>query len=285
MKSIKIVVAYNERVISIPFKNIALIDEFTTFYDNNQDIGIALNEILDLQLKDTSINKIYISKTTQKDELSPEYTEYLPIKYSFDNYDIQSVIESYIDYIIKNQRLLQKKDSALNKVMINYMRKYDKINLSNYDIERIILSYLSNGSGNYSYDRIRAAYFTLIKNGYKIKKEDNKETNNIINRTDLTKYNSQDEFFEYLIYYSTISEEAKSKAIDMMASESIEDIDRKMYNSNHSLFDTKEIKTKRNYYDDALLLQALTNMTIQDLVNLINNYQMKTKEKTKGKAK
>lgn len=282
MKNIKLVVTYGERVITIPFKNIALIDEFTTFYDNNQDIGIALNEILNLQLKNTEVKKIYISKTKEKDESSPEYTEYLPVKYSFDNYDVKSVVGHYIDYIIKHQSLLYIKDSNLNRVVINYMRKYNKINLTDYDIERITLLYLSNGNGNYNYERIRAAYFTLIKNGYQIKKETNKEKS-IINRTDLTKYNSEDDFFEYLIYYSTISEEAKAKAIDQMASESIEDIDKKMHNANYGLFDTKEIKTKRNYYDDALLLQALTNMTIQELVNLINNYQIKTKEKTKGK--
>ena len=38
MKTIKLVVAYKNRTISIPFKNIALIDDFTTYYDNAEII-------------------------------------------------------------------------------------------------------------------------------------------------------------------------------------------------------------------------------------------------------
>ena len=280
MKSIKLVVAYNNRVISIPFKNVALIDEFTTYYDNNTDIGIALNEILDLKLKDTTVKSIYICKTKEKKVGDKEYNEYLPIKYSTDNFEYDSVLNNYIDYLKKNTQILQQKNTPLNIIMNNYMKKYSKIYLTETDIERIAILYLKNSSTSYSYERCRSAYFTLLKANYKIKTK--KETKyNPLNRTDLTKYNSEDEFFEYLIHYSTINEETKAHAMDLLASVPLEEIEKNIHNHDYGLFDNRHINHKRNFYDDAMLLQALTNMTIQELVDLINNYQIKAKERTK----
>ena len=113
MKTVKLVVAYNNRTLSIPFKSIALIDDFTTYYDSLYDLGIALNEILDLKLYDQRITKIYICKTTTKEESNIEYNEYLPIRYSFDKYDPKSVEEAFIDYIHHHQELLFDKYSPL----------------------------------------------------------------------------------------------------------------------------------------------------------------------------
>ena len=73
--------------------------------------------------------------------------------------------------------------------------------------------------------------------------------------------------------------------MDILASRDIEDMERDMYNEDYGLFDTKDIKTKRNFHDEALLLQSLTNMTIQELIDVINNYQQLTTERNKTKEK
>ena len=280
MKTVKLVVAYKNRTISIPFKNIALIDDFTTFYDNADDIGTALNEILSLNLNDTRISRIYICRTTKKEGSNYEYNEILPVRYSFDKYIQGSVEENYIDYILKHQELLFESHTPLNIIMNNYTKKYDKVYLNEFDITRIATLYLKSDKGTYNYERMRAAYFTLLKNGYKIKIQKN-TSNNPYNRTDLTKYNSRDEFFEYLAYYSTLGEEEKAKTIEFLSGESLENIDRNMSNPNYGLFDTKDIKYREDYHDDALLLQALTNMPTEDLIAFINDYQNITKGKTK----
>jgi len=285
MKTVRLVVAYNGKTISIPFKNIALIDEFTTYYDNLDDIGIALNEILDLKLKDTTIKKIYIIKSNFRNELSPIYNEYLPIRYSFDNFDCESVMNNYIDYLSKHKPLLYEKNTPLNIIMDNYMKKYNTVYLKESDIEKIAILYLKNNSGTYNYDRIRGAYFTLLNQGYKIKQNTPPKNINPIDRSDLTRYNPQDEFFEYLIRYSKIGEEEKAHAMDILSAESVEKIDKKMHNPDYSLFDTRNPKYERNFGDDALLLQTLTNMTIQELIDVINNYQNMTKENSKSRGK
>ena len=285
MGKVKLVVVYEGRTISIPFKNVALIDEFTTYYDNLDDIGLVLNEILDLRLNNVSIKNAYIIQTTQKDELSREYTEYLPIRYSFDNFDYDSVMKNYIEYLLRNEYLLHEKNTPLSKITDNYMRKYSKIYLNESDIQKIGMLYLNNSSGTYSYDRFRLAYFTLLRNGYKVEMQLKPEVGNLVDRTDLTKYNPKDEFFEYLIKYSKIGDDEKTYAMDILASESIDDMEKNMYNRDYGLFDNKHINFKRDFGDDALLLQALTNMTIQELIDVINNYQNMTKEKNKAKGK
>ena len=263
----------------------ALIDEFTTYYDNLEELGEALNEILDLRLRNTSVKKFYIIKRSQKDKLTPVYTEYLPIRYSFDSFDYESVMNNYIDYLKKHDYLLYKENSPLGRIRDNYMRKYDKISLSETDIESIAQLYLKNRSGSYNYDRFRAAYFTLLDFDYKIKMKSKTYEVKQSDRTDLTKYNPNDEFFEYLIKYSKIGDEEKANAMDILASESIENINRNMYNPDYGLFDNENVRYKRNFGDDALLLQALTNMTIQELVNVINNYQTMQNEKNKSKGR
>ena len=77
MKSIKLVVVYNARVISIPFKNVALIDEFTTYYDDNKDIGIALNEILRIVHK----NRLYNNKKLLQKKKKKAYNTYKGVAY------------------------------------------------------------------------------------------------------------------------------------------------------------------------------------------------------------
>lgn len=271
----KLVVVYNERVISIPFKNIALIDEFTIGYSDMQDIGKTLNEILDLRIEKPYVKKLYIVKTTKKDDNEKEYTQYLPIKYKYDNFDSDSVKHAYIDYLIKNREVLYKKNTSLNIVVINYLNKYNKIYIDDQDISIIASAYLGN-----NYNRYRSAYFMLISIGYKIKNSQEKiNFNTNIDRTDLTKYNTEDEYFEYLKEYSTIGEEEKAKVMDILASYTQEELNHNISNSNYSLFDNQNIK--RSTEDEALLLQALTNMSIQELINLINNYKTQTRGKRK----
>jgi len=286
LDTIKLVVVYDERTITIPFKNIALIDEFTIGYSNMQDIGTALNEILDLKLKNISVKKIYITKTTKNDEYFNTNTDYLPIKYSFDNFDYENTKNAYIDYLIKHRELLNKQGTPLNKIMINYSRKYNKIYLSEADIANIALLYLKYSDGNnqrYDYNRFRQAYFTLIANNYQIKKINIPTPLNTINRIDLTKYNPEDEFFEYLISNSKIGKSENENAIDLIAQYSTEELTQKMSNPNYGLFDNQSINVKRNIEDEALLLQVLTNMSIQELINLIGNYQEKSRSRGKNK--
>lgn len=281
MKNVRLVVVYNRRTISIPFKNIDSIDEFTVYYDTSKDIGLVLNKILYLNQKDSSVKKIYIIKEAER----YNKIEYLPVKYSFDNFQYDSVVNNYIDYLIKHEDLLFKHGTALNKITNNYMQKHNKTSLNENDIERIAQLYLKNTDTKYNYNRLRLAYYLLIKEGYKIDIKSLKKENKSINRTDLTKYNPQDDFFEYLIRYSKMGDEEKANAMDFLAGESIDKIDKKMSNPDYSLFDNREIANKIDYGDEALILEALTNMTLQELIDAVNKYHQTEREEPKGKTK
>ena len=272
MKTNELVIVYNERTISIPFKNIALIDEFTTGYSNMEDIGKSLNQILDLNLNDLSVKEIYIIKRTKNKDKDAQYTEYLPIKYNYDMFDYESVKYAYVDYLTHHRSLLLKEGTILNIVTLRYLNKYSKIDIKDSDIYMIASAYLKT-----DYNRYRSAYFTLIENGYQIKKSPPPSIPNNYNRIDLTKYNPKDEYFEYLIDYSKIGEEERANAMDILASYSQEEILKNMENDDYGLFDNRHIN--RNIEDEALLLQILTNMSIQDIINIINDYQAKNKSK------
>ena len=99
-------------IISIPFVSIKEVDLFTSEYNsrfdnvgNGKKLLDVLIKILQLPISIDDIGRLYLSYKDISD-IEFDYETCLPIKYSKDNYNVDSVIDNFSLYLIKDQSRL-----------------------------------------------------------------------------------------------------------------------------------------------------------------------------------
>ena len=163
---IYLVLEYENRLVYIPFKDLACIDEFTTRFDNPLELCAIINDYLDLDIPRSEMLDAYLSEDINNiyDDMQEYNKRYLAIKYKRDNYDNLDLgikFTNFIRFNIEKANLF----IGLDKVIDHYKEKYCKYRkLMDKDISKIALAYLGS-----DYKRRKECYYKLKDLGYRTK--------------------------------------------------------------------------------------------------------------------
>ena len=266
MEKYNLVVRYSRRVISIPFPNIRDLDDFTSMYNGFNDIGIALNKMLNLKMKNPSVMECYISYRNYEKDNESYKNVFLPVKVNSDDFDMEDIKRKYTRYILSKEDVMNK-ESGIREVTNNYLKKVGRAGLYDSDIPIIVSLYFN------TYKKYRDAYFKLVSLGYRIKI--NKQTSSKINRSNLSIYESNDEYMDYLLRYGMIGIAQHDRAIEKLSEFDMEDINRNMYDNKYGLFDGSGKDNASSEVDDMdqmIALEGLSRKSLEELKKLINEY-------------
>lgn len=254
MNKVSLNIVYDNGVIEIPFKSIKSIDMFTIMFNNNKDLYEKLKEILNLNIEWDKIREIYISYEYDS-RYNSDYivVEELPLRFSQDDYDIEDLKKVYSQYYKDNYMRILATKNGIRHVNHDKIRKFTakSDNVSDNDIDMAVNAYFKGDS----YKKYRDAYYLLIKHGYSVKKNIDKQ-----HRTNLGEFMTDNEYFEYLRSYATKGDNEYDRVIEKL---SYEDID-----STKGLFDGNS--RFRNDLDTELTIQALEALTGKNLDDLRN---------------
>lgn len=265
MGVVNLVIKYNKGIISIPFKDIISLDEFTVGYDNPLELLNALNRLLNLDIKNGQLIEIYV------DYLYNNKRKRLPVKYSVDNYDIEDLKIMYAKYYKDNHVRILAYNEGIRYVkhdkIINYNLRCDDI--TDRDIDLAVIAYFEKAG----YKKYRDAYFRLKEAGYKVRI--NKLVSEV-DRTNLAKYQTDDEYLSYLMRYASIGDREHDKVIEELSYYDSDDIRMDMNNGEYGLFDginhsTKEDDTSE--LDELITLEAMAGKSVEELIEIVNNYR------------
>lgn len=273
MKNIKLNVIYDNMIVSIPFKNIKMLDCFTMRFLNPLEICACINRLYDLEIDKTQFMGVTISYDKDKNG-NIAYVE-LPVKLYSDNYDLESVRTMYTQFFKDDRKRIKewkygirnvKKHKALDDYVFG---RNDKI--SDTEIENAVYAYFEGSS----YLKYRNAYFNLIENGYNVLiNEDDFLDIKPIRKTDLGLYNIEDTYFQSLINMSKLGEEEADKVIELLSLHDLDEIKRNIVSSEHSLFDGNLSQFDRDKYvdsiykDDLLALEYFSGRKIDELIEM-----------------
>ena len=276
MGKIELVIEYNKGVISIPFADIKSVDQFTMGYDNELELFSNLNNILNLNIKNGQLSNIYLKNSYHARSKGHKLQyQILPVKYSTDDCDLADLQQVYAKYYKDNHtRILAYREGiryVKHDVIRNYNLNDDKI--TDIEIDMAVNSYFKDGS----YKTYRDAYFRVKGAGYTVKTLPKVETESI-NKTNLSSYDTDDDYLAYLQRYAALGEEEADKALEELSYLDMEEVE-KLANEKHGLFDYLDKGSKLNdqidEIDSIMSLEALSGMSIDKLKEVIADYQNK----------
>lgn len=249
-------------LISIPFVGLRELDYFTVGYENEENLIESLNKILDLSLSVTDVNNIYISGNRYKDA---ENSSLSCIKYSRDNYNLDSLVEMLALYLKKNRERIRNCD--VRHVATEGMTNFNAgMSISDSDIDLAVKTFLKSG-----YKKQRDMYF-MVKNFSSVKIDG--LPNEDIERTKLSKMEAKDDesYVQYLFEFVSKGEEEEERAMDELSKVDFEDISEVLGNNRSTLFDgvTDE---KIDSLEDIYALEVLTELSIDKIKELQTEYR------------
>lgn len=254
----------NYGVIRIPFMGLKELDYFTMGYNDSEELINSLIKILDLSILFSDVLNIYIDG---KDYTNNGNSSINYIKYRGDNYDMESVQNILSLYLRQDHRRIRFCDVRYVKTE-GMIRFNGGMSITDREINMSINSFLKDRYGNYIYKKVRDMYF-LVKNfgGVKI----NKLYADYISTYDvnLSKVEAKkDDFYQYLIEYSSHGENEFEKAIDELSIMELENIKNTIEDGN--LFDG--IKKEEDYelVEDINALESLTGLSIESLKKIVS---------------
>lgn len=271
MDMIRLTIKDKDRVLSIPFKSIIDVDNFTILFDNYLELVATLNKILNLKIRNVEMVDIYITYAYKKHSSDLLKTQYLPIKYSHDNYDIQDLERVYADYYKDDYTRIKTTREGIYNVKHEAIFSYisgDSSLITDNDIDMAVKAYFSN----YSYKKYRDAYFRVTDIGYKVKINKMDINAKKIDRTNLSKYDMSSTYFNNLANYASIGENEHARVMDELAGYTFEELNHDLNNLDYTLFDGMG-KKKENIdldKDDMLALESLTGYDIDTLSRYVN---------------
>ena len=229
-------------------------------YNNEIELIESINKILDLSLDISEVTDIYISgrrfKHTKNDSLSC-------IKYSTDNYNLDSLKEMLSLYLKQNHKRIRYCDVRF--VNTEGMIKFNAGRpISDKDIELAVSIYLNSG-----YKKERDMYF-MIKNFGTVRTEKLKESS----RTRESLKEMDDSFVKYLIELSSRGEEQLEKALDELSKIDLEEISKVLDGKQHIPFDwLYNPKEDDSEYENRHALEVLTGLDTYEIKDLQIGYQ------------
>lgn len=273
MDKIILTVRYgNGQIISVPFPDLKSCDEFTMGFDGVEELGVVLNKILRLGIKQPQAVDAYINYKYRSRGNNEEKIQHLDVKYSVDVYDYEELKTAYAQFFQDDRRRINNAKNGIWHVNHESVREFIQgyKNISDESIVRAVNSYLDG-----SYKKGRDTYFLLKRKGYIIrskKKEDN--TNPM--RRNLSSFEARNSYYAYLREYSKLGEEEYAKAMDMLAGEDMDDLRHGMVNSQYGVFDgavqnNSEVVT--NLSDEMMSLEELSGKSIEELMAIVEEYR------------
>lgn len=243
-------------IISIPFKKIENADKFTVRYENMGTLINSIIEMLQLKIDMYDVSELYLSASAEED------SEKLPIKYSKDNFDYQSLYEQFVIYLNQDSRRLWKLNTKDIKSKIGN-KLQDNGSIDAYEVELLTAAYFGmHGHEDTGYKRKREAYF-LIKDTKGIRIKINPIES--IKRDDLSIYsNGEDNYLNHLIELSKRNPEQFANLMDEIAKEDLESLSTLIKNQGYGIVDGVTEMTEINQ-GSIRHLEEMTGHKIEEL--------------------
>ena len=259
-------------VITIPFPSVKIADEYTTNFNDQNDLISKLSKILQLDITQDDILDTYLEWQRYDARNRTIVSSKLPIKYQSDNYDINNLKVVFSSYLKEDRQRIMRFD-------IRYLQTPAFINfvhgngvLTERDIDFGVEAFLKDGN----YMKARDIYFGLKYSKRKVKTLPKRIGYNL--SQDLDKHYTRDTYLSSLLDYAKQGDEEYAKAMEIIASYDLEQLD--------SLVDSKEGKIVDGLYGyadisygDIVLLELATQLNINTLITLANSSIRKKKSR------
>ena len=251
-------------VITVPFPSVKIADEYTTNFNDQNELISKLSKILQLDITQDDILDTYLEWQRYDARNRTIVSSKLPIKYQSDNYDINNLKVVFSSYLKEDRQRIMRFD-------IRYLQTPAFINfvhgngvLTERDIDFGVEAFLKDGN----YMKARDIYFGLKYSKRKVKTLPKRIGYNL--SQDLDKHYTRDTYLSSLLDYAKQGDEEYAKAMEIIASYDLEQLD--------SLVDSKEGKIVDGLYGyadisygDIVLLELATQLNINTLVTLANS--------------
>ena len=248
----------NYGIIRIPFVGLRELDYFTVGYADSVELVNSLIKMLNLSILYSDVLDMYITgdKYTNNGNSSLSC-----IKYRDDNYDMESVKNMLSLFLRQDHRRIRYCD--VRHVKTEGMIRFNGgMTINDREIDLAINSFLKDRTGMYIYKKVRDMYF-LVKDFGGIKINKLYDGASYLYDINLSKTESrEDDFYQYLIEYSSNGENEFEKAIDELSRMELENIKDTIENGN--LFDGIK-KEDDELTEDMYALESLTGMSIASL--------------------
>ena len=222
-------------IVCIPFIGLKEVDLFTTCYNSRLDkdglnnksklLDVLVN-ILELPIFVNDIGRVYLSYE-DIESVEFNYDTCLPIKYSKDNYNVDSLIENFSLFLKRDRCRLNY--PGIRNVGINAIGDFRVDTIDDRSIDIIARKFLNN-----NYKRMRDVYFYLNEldspvERYNIKIDKVLDRDEFNYRKEISKLDSSDDnFIEYLIGLASKNKEDSGMVMDEFSKMELEDIRRDM---------------------------------------------------------
>lgn len=243
-RPVNLCIVINNKTLFIPFNSLEEIDIFTTRYPDRYNFLINIIKILDLDITIKDITSIYIESSNRKN---------LPIKYQKDNYNLDSLINNYALYLIKDPTKIT---SGMKKVIANIKDNQEPNNLTLGEMTFIVKRYITS-----RYSIHRNIYF-MIKDETNIAIDKPQSNQRTLKREDLSKLESNNDFIQYLIELKQRGYE--ELAIEELSKIDLEDLSSNLKTNGYGVFDGM-CNTDLSIYEDMIILEESTGMDIDTL--------------------
>ena len=251
----------NRGLVVIPFESLRKLDLFTVGYNNKEELVDSLSRMLDLSLNVDDVLNIYISgnryKHTRNDSLNY-------IKYSDDNYNIDSLSDMLSLYLKQDHRRIRYCDVRFVNIdsMLRFNAGYP---INDREIDLAVKIFL-----NKDYKKQRDMYF-MIKSFGNVRSD--KLSKGERERLVLSEMNAQeDSFVQYLVELASRDKDKLVMALDELSKVDLEDISRLMDGKNYAPFDGLVNDKEDDLEEDIYALEMLTDLSIEEIKDLQLGY-------------
>jgi len=252
----------NKGLISIPCGNIEDIDKYTIRFINemgfkNKELFLnVLINMLDLNITTNDIKRVCLSTMDRKD-YEFDYNWSNPIKYGEDNYNLDSLILYFGQFLKENRNKIEMfKDEAFR-----FINGYENGTYTDNDIDFFARIYI-----NKRYRNQRDVYFLLTEFRYPVRIDKVKNIRECgVNTIRLDKLNeSENKYIQYLIELASRGEEEYERAIDELSKNDLEELNRYLDRTFYGVVDgVSDITIPTE--EDIQLFEEITGMSVREL--------------------
>lgn len=263
-----IIIDSTDGLISIPFKNLEQIDNFTAHFENSKTIAITLIDVFNLNIKKENVRHISVNKNFQIK--GKEINKSLPIILSNDIYDEEKIKKVIVDFIIKEEAR-----ECLEMIETIHYSIVGLNTLSGESFKNDILSHLDK----ITYEELRKAYFILKAHGYYVPKE----IPNTFKTIDIQDLNIVDNYLSHVITsLNHADEETASKIIEELASYDLEYLKETLPRNQKPVIDgLLETENAPNIKEIIRYLEMVNNLPIEEQAKSIEHIKSKKIKKVK----
>lgn len=255
-------------IIEIPFLDLETVDLFTVRYKNQDDLVVALNEMLGLSIKPKDVKVVYIyHEYVSRKNLHKSRNDV--VKYSCDNFDMKTLPDAYFSYLNQDHNRIFKSGvyDISSKAMTEF--KYHNVPLTEFGLKDAIRKYFVNAP----YRTYRKVYYK-IKGFVSVNKNKVERENDELLERNLSKFSSNDEYVQYLLRYAMESDENYSNVMEELSKIESDDLKKILNNPHFGLFDG--VNNEKKYsLEDLYDLQKYTGMDIDDLMEVVSKKRKK----------